>query len=392
MKTTPGLASEKDLGGAWYFATKLGRVRQGQPRGDHGPRGRPQRRVDLPLPPVPEILAAGSAAVASLDLLAPGRSVSTEFEERVMKKSVLGQIDRLAMFTMSEAFEKRDTCIGVYGKSLLYLIRASLEKEADGGDPRPAGVRTPRRRTSRVCSAHPVRRPGRGDVVEDRRWWSVLEHHLDQPRRLRQRPRDHEQPRPPHPRDVRPAAEFPGARRSAGDRRRASGPPEDRPTPTSRPGRPPPAATAAAEAGARALHRHRPVPGAVPARGLRRGREAWKLAFEQAGFTVDLLTNKKATRERMVETIKDLVVSSRAGDVLALQYSGHGTTVEDFNHDEEPEFEGDTGPGRRGHLSRRLHRREPAHRRRPRRDLGPAARRREPDHLLRLLPLRREPA
>src|SRR3954471_1597796 len=46
-----------------------------------------------------------------------------------MKKSVLDRIDRLAMFTMSEAFEKKDTCIGVYGKSLLYLIRASLEKE-----------------------------------------------------------------------------------------------------------------------------------------------------------------------------------------------------------------------------------------------------------------------
>ena len=46
-----------------------------------------------------------------------------------MKKSVLDRIDRLAMFTMSEAFEKKDTCIGVYGKSLLYLIRASLEVE-----------------------------------------------------------------------------------------------------------------------------------------------------------------------------------------------------------------------------------------------------------------------
>jgi hypothetical protein len=69
---------------------------------------------------------------------------------------------------------------------------------------------------------------------------------------------------------------------------------------------------------------------------------AWQLAFEQAGFTVELLTNKKATRERMVEMIKDLVVSSRAGDVLALQYSGHGTTVEDLDHDEKAEFEGDS--------------------------------------------------
>jgi hypothetical protein len=42
----------------------------------------------------------------------------------------------------------------------------------------------------------------------------------------------------------------------------------------------------------------------------------------------------------MVETIKDLVVSSRAGDVLALQYAGHGTTVEDLDQDELEEDRG----------------------------------------------------
>ncbi len=90
------------------------------------------------------------------------------------------------------------------------------------------------------------------------------------------------------------------------------------------------------------VHRHRQLPAAsTSSRDAWRTREAWKLAFEQAGFSVELLTNKQATRERMVEMIKDLVVSSRAGDVLALQYSGHGTTVEDFDHDEKAEFEGD---------------------------------------------------
>ena len=113
--------------------------------------------------------------------------------------------------------------------------------------------------------------------------------------------------------------------------------------PTSRPGRrplrPQPLGRAA---GARCASASTQYPAQYRLSGCVADAEAWKLAFEQAGFTVDLLTNKKATRERMVEKIKDLVVSSRAGDVLALQYSGHGTTVEDFNHDEEPEFEGDT--------------------------------------------------
>ena len=35
----------------------------------------------------------------------------------------------MTLFTMSEPFEKQDTCLGVYGKSLLYMIRAALEQE-----------------------------------------------------------------------------------------------------------------------------------------------------------------------------------------------------------------------------------------------------------------------
>ena len=77
---------------------------------------------------IPQLLSAGVPSIASLDLLAPAIRV-VEFEDRVLKKSVLDRIEHLAMFTMSEAFEKKDTCIGVYGKSLLYLIRASLEVE-----------------------------------------------------------------------------------------------------------------------------------------------------------------------------------------------------------------------------------------------------------------------
>ena len=89
---------------------------------------------------IPEILSAGVPTIASLNLLAPAIRVA-EFKDRLMKKSVLDKIEHLAMFTMSEAFEKKDTCIGVYGKSLLYLIRASLEEE-------------PRRRSSGSRSAY----------------------------------------------------------------------------------------------------------------------------------------------------------------------------------------------------------------------------------------------
>ncbi len=53
MKTTARLASEKDNGGAWYFAQQLAEFIEGQPRERHGAHRRPQRRVDLPLLPDP---------------------------------------------------------------------------------------------------------------------------------------------------------------------------------------------------------------------------------------------------------------------------------------------------------------------------------------------------
>ena len=107
---------------------------------------------------IPEMLSAGVPSIASLNLLAPAIRVD-EFKDRMMKKSVLDKIEQLAMFTMSEAFEKKDTCIGVYGKSLLYLIRAVPRGRAAGGDPRSPGVRTPRRRPRRPLRAPGIRRP-----------------------------------------------------------------------------------------------------------------------------------------------------------------------------------------------------------------------------------------
>ena len=90
------------------------------------------------------------------------------------------------MFTMSEAFEKKDTCIGVYGKSLLYLIRASLEKESPE---EILGLQECVRRDADLASLFGLRGPAQGVVM-----WSKTvgggpfsSTTLDQPRRLRQR-------------------------------------------------------------------------------------------------------------------------------------------------------------------------------------------------------------
>ena len=61
---------------------------------------------------------------------------------------------------------------------------------------------------------------------------------------------------------------------------------------------------------------------------------SWHQFFESNGFTSTLLLSQQATRDAIYTHIEDLISSSRAGDVIAIQYAGHGTTVPDENGDE----------------------------------------------------------
>jgi hypothetical protein len=70
---------------------------------------------------------------------------------------------------------------------------------------------------------------------------------------------------------------------------------------------------------------------------------AWQAAFASAGFETETLLNEQATQARMLDKIRELVVSSKSGDVIALQYSGHGTTIEDLDKDELVEDAGGDG-------------------------------------------------
>ena len=339
MKTTARLASEEETGGAWYFAKKLAEFVKTNPGAITVHTAGHSAGSIFHSYLIPEILAAGVPSVASLDLLAPAIRVP-EFKDRVMKKSVLDKIDRLAMFTMSEAFEKKDTCIGVYGKSLLYLIRASLEKESPD---EILGLQECVRRDDDLIKLFGA--PGSGSKGEV--MWSKT---------VGGGPFSSTTSTSHGGFDNNPATMNSLARRILGKEDLPSEFPDQRAIGDG---------IWKTEAEAYAYIEARQAaadPATPPADGRRRAlcigidaypsqyrlsgcvadAESWKQAFEQAGFAVELLTNKQATRERMVERIKDLVVSSRAGDVLALQYSGHGTTVEDFNKDEKPEFDGDT--------------------------------------------------
>ena len=335
MKVDAAAASKPDTGGAWYFATKLGEFVRANPGAitvhtvGHSAGSIFHSHL------IPQLLSAGVPSIASLDLLAPAIRV-VEFEDRLMKKSVLDRIEHLAMFTMSEAFEKKDTCIGVYGKSLLYLIRASLEVEPQA---EILGLQECVRRDDALTKLFGT--PGSGSQGEV--MWSKtvgggpfssttstshggFDNNAPTMNSLARRILGHE--------DL--AVAWGASRDLALDpwpsQEEAFAYVEKR------------LAAAPTDAG-----RRRALcigidayPAKYRLEGCVADAQTWKATFEEAGFEVDLLTNRKATRDRMVEMIKDLVVSSRAGDVLALQYSGHGTTVEDFDHDEQPEFEGDT--------------------------------------------------
>jgi hypothetical protein len=61
----------------------------------------------------------------------------------------------------------------------------------------------------------------------------------------------------------------------------------------------------------------------------------WAGFLDSHGFEVTILTDDQATRENILAGLRSLISSSSPGDVLAFQYSGHGTQVPDDDSDEE---------------------------------------------------------
>jgi hypothetical protein len=62
--------------------------------------------------------------------------------------------------------------------------------------------------------------------------------------------------------------------------------------------------------------------------------QTWAGALQQLGFETRMLVNGQATRASIDAALRQLISGSRAGDVIVLQYSGHGTNVADLDGDE----------------------------------------------------------
>lgn len=332
MKKTAKLASEKDEGGAWYFAQKLAEFIKANPGSVTVHAAGHSAGSIFHSHLVPVMVSAGVPEIASLNLLAPAIRVD-EFKQRIMKKSIFDKIKKLAMFTMTESFEKDDTCIGIYKKSLLYLIRGALEDESGA---EILGLQECLERDKALDVLVGKAGSGsKGEVMWSRtvgggprttslsRTHGGFDNDAATMNSLARRVLDNDQL-------TAGFGTMPGARGLAEEvslwpseedaRAYIASRQEATPQPN----------------GKRALCIGIDMYPSVADQlgGCVADARAWKQELQHAGFTVDILEDADATRQRIVEGIQDLIVKSKAGDVLVLQYSGHGTTIDDLDGDE----------------------------------------------------------
>jgi hypothetical protein len=294
----------------------------------------------------------------SLQLLAPAIRVDL-FKQRLMPL-IDTYVDRMTMYSMTDDYERRDTCLGVYRKSLLYLIHKALERRdgepvlglrvsaendpdlralffGDAGAPRAEAVWSV---TSGATGASVSTSTTHGGFDDDGPTMSSVGLRILSP-------------------NGKPdAATVAAFRAYAGDARRGREWPlaeevrigiESSVRPTALSALTLPAgreATAvAAIASPRAASggkRYALCVGidAYPAPDTLSGcvndtREWGRLFTETLRFDdVQFLTNTDATRQNILNGIKSLISRAQPGDTLAFQFSGHGTELPDDDGDE----------------------------------------------------------
>jgi metacaspase-1 len=62
--------------------------------------------------------------------------------------------------------------------------------------------------------------------------------------------------------------------------------------------------------------------------------DAWAKVLDARGFEVETLKDKQATRKGITEGIKSTIKKGKAGDTIVIEFSGHGSYVDDQNGDE----------------------------------------------------------
>ena len=319
MKVDAAAASVKG-GGAHHFVTALGRWMAEHP-GEiavHAVGHSAGSIFHSHL--IPAALEADVPEFETVNLLAPAVRIDT-FTKLLLPHAKSRKVRSLAIFTMDDEAERNDTCLRIYNKSLLYLVSASfepqkatpilgmakyLERDADlapfftGASPTGQLVLAPHAvgvRASSTATSH-------GDFDDDAPTMESVARRVTGVTDVSRFPKGRGRAVTPWPEYVDlPAAE--GSRAIGGARRALCIGVDAYPDEGDR------LAGCVADA------------------------HAWAEALRAAEFEVTELTDAAATRDAILRGILELVSSASPGDVLALQYSGHGTFVPDLDADEE---------------------------------------------------------
>jgi hypothetical protein len=306
---------------------------------------------------LPEAWKLGVPAFRGLHLLAP--AIRTDEFQRRLAPHVGSNIEQLTMYTMHDALELKDNCASVYRKSLLYLIHFALEYDREAAI---LGLETSVRADAALCQLFALNAGATSEAPAEviwsqttgasRRASSTSTTHggfdNDGPtmESVARRVLNQDNLEAPFPRaralaDMwrEPVALPPALLQLAQQQLAQSGiSPQLGDPPASQNG-----ASSAAAGPARA-----PAPRSTrralcigidnypdaPLNGCVADARNWHGALTAHGFTAQLLVNEQATRAAVLDRLGELVSSSQPGDVVVVQYSGHGTQVPDTNDDE----------------------------------------------------------
>lgn len=265
---------------------------------------------------VPRALAAGVPRFDTVSLLAPAVRVDT-FEQTLLQAAEDDRIGELSVFTMTDAKERDDNCFTLYRKSLLYLVSRAFEPERDAAIIGMEKYLRGSRRTVDYLSAHadrlvlsPVAGPARrssgatthGGFDNDPATMTAVA--------LRVTGGDTVTPFPVRPREI----EMPPLPvDTGGDGSRGTAP-----------------AKRALCIGVNAYEEAGDV-----LEGCVADATAWSAALGAAGFSTEVILDADATRTGILSAMLDIVAGTKAGDVVAIQYAGHGTYVPDLDGDED---------------------------------------------------------
>lgn len=308
---------------------------------------------------IPAALDVGAPHFKSVHFLAPAVRVDT------FKTELAGRIgngvDKLSVFTMSKSFEQDDSCATVYRKSLLYLIHRALEPERNtpilglevslrrdpelkkllglGVSNAPGEVIWSVSLSAKGRSASTAATHGGfdddGPTMSSVARWILGKADADKiveyaPPDSGARGADLWNDQVDWPEQLQSEFGFTSGATTL-------------PTP--------PVITATA---ATAISAPSPISGTTMGGGRKRALcvginryptaplsgcvadvKAWGVMFQRLGFEDPvMLLDERATRASIVDSLSSLVDSSKAGDVIVLQYSGHGTQLPDESRDE----------------------------------------------------------